>query len=62
MPKTFHIRRPQPKRGPRTKATLCGAAPTPHDNSYSWQVYPVTGQYVLCEQCEAMRARLRAKR
>lgn len=59
MTKLFHIRQPQPRRGPRHKKTLCGAQPTEHDNSFSWQIFAVTGQYVLCEQCEAVRALLR---
>lgn len=60
--KLFHIRQPQPKTGPRHKKTLCGAQPTHVDSSFSWQVIPVTGSYVLCEQCEAVRAELRVRK
>lgn len=57
----YHIRQPQPRQGRRTKATLCGAKPTEHDNSFSLGYHDVVGQFVPCEQCLAKRAEVKAR-
>lgn len=68
---TFHIRSPKPRNGETNEfypdgdrwanKTLCGASTTTHDNKFGWQALPA-GDYVPCEQCLAIKARVIAER
>lgn len=67
----FHVRAPKPRQGQTNEfypdgdrwanKTLCGAPTTTHDNKFGWQALPA-GDYVPCEECVAVKAKVVADR